>query len=369
MKRIAYAAPWITELEVSFATDAAQNGWGSHCYDYIYRFENEFGDYVGTEFALTTSSCTGALHLGVAGLGIGVGDEVIVADTNFIAAIAPIVHLGAQPVFVDVLSDTWCLDISRVEEAITGRTKAVLATHLYGNLVDMDALATVAQNRGVVIIEDAAQGIGSIYRGKHVGSLGQFGAFSFHGTKTLTTGEGGMFVTDDKALYERVLALSNHGQNLSGSRSFVADEIGYKYKMSNIQAAIGCAQLSRIEDLVLRKQEILNYYRAALLAEEQVSMNPPQVGCVSGAWMPTVCVDAPGRTPAKDLGAAFLANGVDSRPFFSPISSFSMFESRDNPVSYGLPERSINLPSALEITALEQDRVCSVIKKVVSAYV
>ena len=173
MKRIAYTRPWITELEVAYATDAAQNGWGERCYDYLNRFEEEFADHIGTEFAVATSSCTGALHLGMAGLGIGMGDEVIVADTNYIAAIAPIVHLGAQPVFVDVLSDTWCLDISRVEEAITGQTKAVLATHLYGNLVDMEALATVARDRGVTIIEDAAEAIGSTYLGKPAGSVGR----------------------------------------------------------------------------------------------------------------------------------------------------------------------------------------------------
>ena len=368
MRRIAYAGPWTTELEVSYATDASQNGWGRHCYDYIDRFQDEFSDHIGTKFAIATSSCTGALHLGMAGLGIGKGDEVIVADTNFIATIASIVYLGAQPVFIDVLSDTFCLDISKVEEAITERTKAVLATHLYGNLVDLEALLAVTEDRGIPIIEDAAQAIGSTYSGRPAGSFGRFGAFSFHGTKTLTTGEGGMFVTNDESLYERVLVLSNHGRNLSQLVSFVTDEIGYKYKMSNIQAAIGCAQLSRIDELVSRKQEILDYYKAALRLQEQVSMNPQQDGCVSGAWMPTLRVDAPGRTPAIDLSSAFLGNGVDTRPVFTPISSFEMFETQDNPVAYELAEQSINLPSAFDITAFEQDRVCSIVEQVVLGY-
>ena len=369
MKRIAYTRPWITELEVAYATDAAQNGWGERCYDYLNRFEEEFADHIGTEFAVATSSCTGALHLGMAGLGIGKGDEVIVADTNYIAAIAPIVHLGAKPVFVDVLSDTWCLDISRVEEAITGQTKAVLATHLYGNLVDMEALRTVTGSRGITIIEDAAEAIGSTYLGKPAGSFGQVGAFSFHGTKTMTTGEGGMVVTDDEGLYERVLVLADHGRSRSQPASFVADEIGYKFKMSNIQAAIGCAQLSRIGELVSRKQEILDYYRAALLMDERLSMNPLQPGCVLGAWMPTIRVECPGRKPAEDLARAFGRAGVDFRPFFSPISSFVMFEDRpENLVAYRLFNEAINLPSYAEMTEADQDLVIELVLEVISRY-
>ncbi|SVB25660.1 uncharacterized protein METZ01_LOCUS178514, partial [marine metagenome] len=367
MKRITYTKPWITELEVAYATDAAQNGWGEHCYDYIHRFEAEFSAHIGTEFAIATSSCTGALHLGMASLGIGRGDEVIFADTNYIAAIAPVVHLGAMPIFLDVHADTWCLDITKVEASISTRTRAIVATHLYGNLVDMDALCELAAHHGIPVIEDAAEGLGSTYHGMKAGSIGTCGAFSFHGTKTLTTGEGGMLVTNDATLFERALTLSNHGRNPHQTGSFVAELIGYKYKMSNIQAALGCAQLSRVDDLVLRKQEILDRYRDRLAVVDGVTMNPLQAGCVSGAWMPTVRVDAPGRSPAQELASAFRDNGVDSRPFFTPISSFDMFENQDNPVAYKLAEQSINLPSAFDISAAEQDRVCSLVEQVVLA--
>jgi len=201
--RIPYTKPSITDLEVRYATDAAANGWGEHCYHYILRFEDAFKGHLGVEYAIATSSCTGALHLGMAALGIGLGDEVIMADTNWIASAAPIVHLGATPVFVDILPDSWCLDPALVEQAITPHTKAILAVHLYGNLCAMDELLAIGERHGIPVIEDAAEAIGSVYHGRRAGSMGRFGTFSFHGTKTLTTGEGGMFVTDDAALRAR----------------------------------------------------------------------------------------------------------------------------------------------------------------------
>ena len=248
--RIFYTKPSITELEVRYATDAAANGWGDRCYEYINRFEDLFKQYLNVRYAISTSSCTGALHMGMAALDIGPGDEVIMADTNWIASVSPVVHLGATPIFVDILADSWCLDPECVEQAITSATKAIVVVHMYGNLWDTDGILAIGEKYGIPVIEDAAEGIGSKYRGKRAGSMGKFGAFSFHGTKTLTTGEGGMFVTNDKDLFERVLTLSNHGRASGQKRQFWPDVIGFKYKMSNIQAAIGCAQIERIDDLV-----------------------------------------------------------------------------------------------------------------------
>ena len=201
--KIHYTKPSITEREVELATDAARNGWGEHCYDYIYKFERAFREFIGTKYAIATSSCTGAMHMGLAALGIGPGDEVILADINWIATAAPITYLGATPVLVDVLEESWCIDPAGADAAITPRTKAIVATHLYGNVCDMDRLLEIGSRRGIAIIEDAAEAIGSRWRGgQHAGSMGAFGTFSFHGTKTVTTGEGGMLVTDDDVLFE-----------------------------------------------------------------------------------------------------------------------------------------------------------------------
>lgn len=361
--RIPYTRPSIGELEVAYAADAARNGWGDRCYEYINRFEDCFKAHLGVKYAIATSSCTGAIHLGLAALGVGPGDEVILADTNWIATAAPIVHLGAKPVFVDILPDTWCLDPVRAEAAITTRTKAIIAVHLYGNLCDMDALLGLSQRYGIPIVEDAAESIGSIYHGKRAGSMGIFGAFSFHGTKTLTTGEGGMFVTDNADLFERTLTLSNHGRTRAQIRQFWPEVVGYKYKMSNIQAAIGCAQMERISELIARKRDILHYYRETLEQREGVAMNPEHLGTVNGAWMPTVVFDPRTGVTRERARRAFAVENIDARVFFYPLSGLSMFESElENRWAWDISGRAINLPSFHEITCEQQDRVLDTVR-------
>ncbi|GMV69533.1 MAG: pyridoxal phosphate-dependent aminotransferase [Pseudomonadota bacterium] len=363
--RIPYTKPSITELEVRYATDAAANGWGEHCYDYIVRFEEAFKTHLGVEYAIATSSCTGALHMGMAALGVGPGDDVIMADTNWIASAAPIVHLGATPVFVDILPDSWCLDPALVEQAITPRTKAILAVHLYGNLCAMDELLAIGERHGIPVIEDAAEAIGSVYHGRRAGSMGRFGAFSFHGTKTLTTGEGGMFVTNDADLYERVLTLSNHGRARGQTKQFWPEVVGFKYKMSNIQAAIGCAQLERIDELVNRKREILAYYKSVLEKLPGVVMNPEPPGTINGAWMPTVVFDPSTGVTRAMLQAAFAEENIDARVFFHPLSSLPMFQPELRSIlAHDIPERAINVPSYHDINEMDLSSVCSVVSQI-----
>jgi perosamine synthetase len=360
--RIHYTKPSITELEVRYATDAATNGWGEKCYEYIDRFEEQFKQHLGVEYAIATSSCTGALHMGMAALGIGPGDEVIMADTNWIASASPIIHLGAKPVFVDILTDSWCIDPDKAEAAITPRTKAIVAVHLYGNLCDMDRLLAIGEKYGISIIEDAAEAIGSIWHGKRAGSVGMFGAFSFHGTKTITTGEGGMFVTNDADLFERVLTLSNHGRARVQTKQFWPDMVGFKYKMSNIQAAIGCAQMERIEELIQRKREIFGVYKERLEKLTDVHMNPEPKGTINGAWMPTVVFPAETGITREKLQAAFAAENVDARVFFWPLSSLPMFDNvKSNTIAWDLPNRAINLPSYFDLTMPEIDLICRLI--------
>ena len=349
--RIYYTKPSITELEVEYATDAARNGWGDRCYEYINLFEEAFKQHLGVRYAIATSSCTGALHMGMAALEIGEGDEVIMADTNWIATAAPIVHLGAKPVFVDILPDSWCIDPDLAEAAITPHTKAIVAVHLYGNLCDMNRLLAIGEKYNIPIIEDAAEAIGSVYHGKRAGSMGKFGSFSFHGTKTLTTGEGGMFVTNDANLYETVLTLSNHGRARGQTKQFWADVVGFKYKMSNIQAAIGYGQMQRIDELIGRKREILKFYKEHLEYLDGVSMNPEPEGTINGAWMPTIIFEKQTGVTREQLQSLFKSRNIDARVFFHPLSSLSMFEDKEiNINSWNIPLRSINLPSYHDIT-------------------
>ncbi len=366
--RIYYSKPSITEKEVAYATDAARNGWGERCYEYIGRFEKLFSDYTGAGYTIATSSCTGAMHMGLTALGIGQGDEVIMADTNWIACAAPITYVGAKPVFVDIIPDTWCIDPALAEAAITPRTRAILAVHVYGNMCAMDRLLEIGRRHGIPVIEDAAEAIGSRSEGKHVGTMGIFGTFSFHGSKTLTTGEGGMFITNDAALYEKMLTLSNHGRARGQAKQFWPDMVGFKYKMSNIQAAIGCAQMERVDDLVSRKREIFQYYAERLLKQPGISMNPENAGTTNGYWMPTA-VFAPETGVTRDkLLEEFRKENIDARVFFWPLSSLPMFkEKRENRWAWDIPGRSINLPSYHDMIFAEQNRVIDTIWRCLNA--
>lgn len=359
--KIHYTKPSITELEVAYATDAARNGWGEKCYEYIHKFEQKFREFTGARYAIATSSCTGALHMGLSALGVGPGDEVILADTNWIASAAPVTYVGAKPVFVDILPDTWCIDPAQVEAAITPRTKAIIAVHIYGNLCDMDALLAIGKKHGIPVIEDAAEAIGSRWYGKHAGTMGSFATFSFHGTKTITTGEGGMFITNDEALYEHVLTLSNHGRARGQTKQFWADMVGFKYKMSNIQAAIGLAQLERIDELIANKRRIFTYY-AEQLCDLPLTMNPEPEGTSNGFWMPTIVVDEGHAFDREALLAEFKQDAIDGRVFFWPLSMLPMFETLpQNIVSHGIYKRALNLPTYHDLQEAEMDRVISLI--------
>lgn len=364
MKKIHYTKPSITDLEVQYATDAAKNGWGEKCYDYIYKFENLFKEHLGVKHAMATSSCTGAMHMGLSALGIGYGDEVILADINWIASAAPITYLGAKPIFIDILPDTWCIDPSKIEAAITPKTKAIIAVHLYGNLCDMDAIMAIGKKYGLYVIEDAAEAIGSVYKGKKAGSIGDFGVFSFHGTKTVTTGEGGMFVTNDTELFEKVNILNSHGRNPKNLKQFWAETIGFKYKISNIQAAIGCAQMERIYELIEKKRDIFFEYHKLLSNINGLTMNPiPIEGKTQyGYWMPTVVFDKSQNFNRENLLKIFKESNIDGRVFFYPLSSMPMFEEKkENQVSYGIFERAINLPSYHEMANEDIKTVCDIL--------
>ncbi|MDR1267294.1 MAG: DegT/DnrJ/EryC1/StrS aminotransferase family protein [Holosporales bacterium] len=360
---IPYAQPSITELEVRYVTDAVLMK-GTQCYAYIGRFEEAFKKYLGTQYAVATSSCTGALHMGLLALGIKPDDEVIMGDTGWIATASAITYVRATPVFVDVLPDSWCLDPRAVERAITSKTKAIMAVHVYGNLCDLEALFAIGKKHGIPVIEDSAEALGSIYRGKRAGSMGAFGTFSFHGSKTISTGEGGMLVTNDADLYRTVLTLNNHGRSPDQKKQFWPTMIGLKYKMSAVQAAIGCAQMERVEEIVARKREILAIYKQKLSRFPEISLNPEPEGMVNGAWMSTVVFSKESGVTREHLQEAFREENIDARVFFWPLSSLPMFEPKpENVVAWDIPNRAINLPCYYDMTTEEMGRVVSVLER------
>jgi perosamine synthetase len=369
LSQIFYTKPSITSKEIEYATNAATVGWGTRCYEYITRFEGLFKDHLKVSHAIATSSCTGALHMGLSALGIGPGDEVIIADINWIASAAAVTYLGAKVVLVDILPDTWCIDPKQVERVITKRTKAIIAVHLYGNLCDLNELFLIGKKYDIPIIEDAAEAIGSVYKGKRAGSMGTFGVFSFHGTKTITTGEGGMFVTQDTELYEKMLTLSNHGRCRTQTRQFWPDVVGYKYKMSNIQAAIGCAQMERINELINKKRLVYKWYEEKLKGLP-LSMNPEPPDCQNGYWMVTIVVDKNIHFNRDSLLLEFKKNNIDGRVFFWPLSLIRSGDNRfikagENLVSYGLYNRAVNLPCYHDITEDDVNRVVECVKRII----
>lgn len=363
MERIPYTRPSIGDLEIKYVTDAVTNGWGSKCYDYIDQFEAAFKEHLGVKHVIATSSATGAIHMGLAGLGIGRDDEVIIANTNWVASIAPILHLNARPVFVDIDEASWCIDPELVEAAITEKTKAIMAVHLYGNLCDMDKLKQIASKYGLFLIEDAAEAIGSEYKNQKAGSIGHFSAFSFHGTKTITTGEGGMFATNSDALYEKVLTMSNHGRKKGQKKQFWPETLGFKYKISNIQAALGLAQVERIQHLIDRKTEIFGFYHEHLKDLGYIQMNPISHYHKNGYWMPTIVLHPTLQTTRCQLAKTFDENNIDARVFFWPLSTLPFVnENVNTPIAFNLSERALNLPSYHDMTQDDQLRVIKLLQ-------
>ncbi len=372
--RIPVAGPWITEHEVEAVAAAARDAWYEHAGDIPRRFEQRFAARVGRAHAIALPSCTSGIHLSLLALGVGPGDEVIVSDATWIASAAPIDYVGASPVFVDVDPSTWCLDPDAIGPACTDRTRAVIAVDLYGSMPDMDRLGHACDAAGVALIEDAAEALGSSFAGRPAGAFGATAVFSFHGSKTLTTGEGGMVVTDDAALADRMRFLGDHGR-APGDVSFRNAEVAQKYRMSALQAALGDAQLDRLDELVAKKRAIFGWYRDRLGERSDLALNPTVPRVESSYWMSTVVLDPAASVDASGLATALDAQGIDTRPFFRPLSSLPAYADRPgaaaanarNTVAASLGARGLNLPSALRIEEADVDRVCGVVAATLDA--
>jgi perosamine synthetase len=354
--RIPVAGPSITQREIDYVTDAVTNAWYGNANMYHTRFENAFAAYVGRKYAMALPSATSAIHLSLLALGVGPGDEVIIPDSTWIASAPPISYVGATPVFVDVDEDTWCIRPDTFEAAITARTKAVILVDLYGSMPAMDKLLAIASARGVAVIEDAAEAVGSEYCGRLAGGFGDTSVFSFHGSKTLTTGEGGMLVTDRRDLYDRAQFLRDHGR-MPGDVQFFNTEVAYKYKMSSMQAALGLAQLERIEELVQRKRDIFAMYQDAFSEVAGITLNAEPVGTKNSYWMITAVWDREFGKSKNEIVIAMRNGGVDVRPFFHPLSSLPAYATsarairaaETNKVSYDIGSRAVNLPSGFTL--------------------
>jgi perosamine synthetase len=370
MKHIPVAGPWITQKEIDYVSDAAAHAWYENATIYHERFEKAFSRYIGTKYAISLPSCTSAIHLSLLSLGIGNGDEVIVPDLTWIATAAPITYVGATPVFADCDETTWCISPDAFQECISSGTKAIIPVDLYGNMPEMDAIRDIAHDHGIAVIEDAAEAIGSEYHGKRAGSFGETGVFSFHGSKTITTGEGGMLVTDRKDLYDRCLVLRDHGR-APGEKMFWNTQVGYKYKMSSLQAAFGLAQLERIDELVERKRQIFSWYQQTLQAVDGIILNCEPPGTKNSYWMVTAIFNPKLGLFKEGIIQRLKERGIDSRPFFYPLSSQPAYNPLTsaiaarirNKVSYRISPYGVNLPCGMNMTVEAVNYVCNALKK------
>ena len=375
MKNIPVSGPWITDREVEYVADAARNAWYGNSNIYHDRFEKAFAEYLGVKYAVALPSCTSVLHLSLLALGVGPGDEVIVSDVTWIASAAPIIYVRATPVFADMDEKTWCMSAGSFEECITPNTKAVIPVDLYGGMPDWDRILEIARRNNIAVIEDAAEALGSEYRGKKAGTFGITGTFSFHGSKTLTTGEGGMLVTDNRDIFERVLFLRDHGRK-QGDVMFFNAEVGYKYKMSSMQAALGLAQIERVDELVTRKRQIFNWYKIELGGIDGINLNYEPDGTKNSYWMVSVILDPKFGIKKEELFYKMQEEGISCRPFFFPLSAIPAFYETDeaekarerNVVSYRISPYGVNLPCGMNMDEEKVKCVCKVFRELCTGH-
>lgn len=361
---IATAGPVVGHRETSYVASAARSGWGSHSSDYLREFESAFAEAVGTRFAMTTSSCTGALHLALLACGLGPGDEVLVPETTWVATGAAIAYTGATPVFVDVDRVSWTMDADKLEQALTPRTRAVMPVHLYGFPAPMTQICAFAAKHSLRIVEDAAPAVGATVGGKPVGGIGDVGCFSFQGAKLLVAGEGGMLVTNDESLYLRAQKLNDHGRRPG---TFVIEELGFKYKMNNMTAAFGLGQLQTVDAQVAKKLRIHQYYRELLDGVPGLSFQEALPNSTSAYWMTSILIDENSLRTASELSRYLLDHNVDTRPVFPPQSSFEIWGEPDldspaHPVATELGGQALNLPSGANLSRASIRRVSQLIR-------
>lgn len=361
-KFIPLSKPSITPLEIEYVNQAMNSGWISSLGSYINEFEESFAKYCGTKYALTTSSGTTAIHLALVSYGIKAGDEVIIPDLTFIATANAVAYTGAKVVSVDIEKDTLCIDPVQIEKAITENTKAIIPVHLYGHPANTIEINQLAKKYNLLVLEDAAEAHGAEIGGQKTGSLCDCGIFSFYGNKIITCGEGGMITTNDEAFYHRAKHLRD--QAMSPVQRYWHDEIGFNYRMTNLQAALGLAQLQRIDEFIEDRIKIFKLYQSYLADIPRIKLNFTADYARNVYWL--VCLEVEGYTEAKRnaLIKSLELQGIETRPYFYPVSEMSMYQQNPKltPITHQVYQRGINLPSYFGLTSEEIEYVCSCLR-------
>lgn len=374
-KRITSAGPSITKTEIDLVTEAIKEGWQDKMSWYIDQFVEEFSAYMGIKYCLPVAHCTDAIHLAMLALEIGPGDEVIVPDLTWVASVAPIVYVGATPVFADVDPVSFCLTAESLEKNITPRTKAVVVVDLLGNMPEWNAILELCKRRQIRIIEDAAESIGATYNGKKAGLFGEVSLFSFNATKLIQSGQGGALCTNDMEIYRKAKLHSHHGIDKSvNGKYYWSSILGYNYNWTNIQAALALAQLRRINELIDYKIWLYNEYKKGLINTPGIVLSGAKDNVNCTRWINTVIVDPLYCMNKEVIAEKFASYNIDIRPLFYPVSDMPPFKpfvksknmSLVNPVSYQLSEYGVCLPNGNNISKEDVERICETFREVLA---
>jgi perosamine synthetase len=366
-RHIPVAAPALVGNEQAYVLDCLKSTWISAKGPYIQRFEDAFAEFCGVRHAVSCSTGTAALHLALLALGIGPGDDVIVPTLTYVASANAITYCGACPVFVDSEPRTWNLDPSLLEEAVTPLSKAIVVVHLYGNPVDMHPVLRTARAHGIPVIEDAAQAHGAEYKGQRAGALGDIATFSFYGSKILTTGQGGMVATDDEELAARVRRLRSQG--VDPKHRYWYPIVGYNYQMTNIAAAIGLAQLEKVDWHLARRREIARQYRRQLAGTRGISFQRQEARAHSAHWLTGLVLDEQMAISRDSLIVQLAKLGIETRPFFRPMHTLPMYQAHASGLVYPVAERlgkqGLSLPSSATLTDEDVTYICQQFVRIV----
>lgn len=336
------AEPSLTSKELEYLTDAFLSTWISSKGKYINRFEEEFSTFSDSEYGVATSNGTVSIHLALVALGVGKGDEVILPDLTFAATINAVLYAGAIPVIVDVDEERWTISPNKIEEAITEKTKAIIPVHVYGQPCEMDKVMDIARSNNLFVIEDCAEAHGAIFNGQKVGSFGDISTFSFFGNKIITTGEGGMCVTNSQELDTKMRLLRDHG--MSTSKRYWHDQVGFNYRMTNLQAAIGCAQLERIDEIIESHSQIELSYMESLAGIKILKWQKEFSNSQKVVWLVALTISEGKRNEVMNR---LKEHNIDVRPFFYCLSEMPIYReySKENPIAKKISEMGINLPT------------------------
>lgn len=361
MNFIPISQPSIGKKEIEYVTDAVKSGWVSSLGKYIDIFEEKFAIYCGTKYAVATSNGTTALHLALVSLGITADDEVIIPDLTFVATGSAVKYIGAKVITVDIDEDTLCISPKAIKKVITLKTKAIIPVHLYGHPANMEEINKIAKEYNLFVIEDAAEAHGAEVNGKKVGSLSNAGVFSFYGNKIITSGEGGMITTDDEILYKKMRYLRDHA--MSKEKRYWHTEIGFNYRMTNLQAALGVAQFERIDELLAKKKKIFEWYQNGLKDVKGIKLNEQASWAKNVYWMVCLELDGYKENQRDEFIQKLKVKNIDSRPYFYPVSDMPVYDDANTPITHKVYQRGLNLPSYFDITKEQVEYICKELKE------